>query len=306
MTPDTTHSPSPALPRWFLRPGVHAFDRFEAMWNGAASRKFRAGLILMTFVGTLVLILLGRLGWLPDSMVIDKPFGYAIHSAFTLVLVSEVVALVLSLPRSVAESVGRQFELFSLILLRKAFEEFSHRGDGVEWSFHLNGPVMHMIVDIGGAIAVFALIVVYTRLQRHRPITAGEDDQQSFVAAKKGLAVVLLGAFAVIASLSVHRALTGAEPLPLFKTFYVVLVFSDILLVLLAMRYSASEAVVFRNAGFAGCALLLRVALSAPPYFNAGLGVVAAGLLIGVAATYLFATSRSTDQSHPGGAPADE
>lgn len=282
--------------RWLLRPGAAAFDAFERGWETCSARRWRALIILVTFAGTLAWVGLGRLGWIPVALHLDKPFGYAIHTAFTLVLVSEVVALVLSLPRSVAESAGKQFELLSLILLRKAFEEFSHRGDSVEWRFDWDAPVMHMIVDIAGAVAVFALVAFYGRIQTHRPITDDYDDQRSFVAAKKTVAMLLLGAFVAVSGVSAVGAIGSGEPVPLFKTFYVVLIFSDVLIVLLAMRYSASHAVVFRNAGFAACTLLVRVALSAPPYINAALGVTAAMLLVALAAAYRYSiTQRSVE-----------
>ena len=274
---------------WFLRPGEAAFNAFEQAWETPTVRRLRAWLILATFVGTAAWIEAGRLGWLPEALTVDKPFGYSIHTAFTLVLITEGVSMVLSLSRSVAEAVGRQFEIFSLILLRQAFEEFSHRGDSVEWQFAFDAPVMHMIADIAGAVAVFAMVTVYTKLQLHRRITEGEDEQRSFVSAKKSVAMLLMAAFATQIIFATRGLLGFGEPLPLFKTFYVTLIFTDVLIVLLAMRYSAQHAVVFRNAGFAACTLLIRVALSAPPYVNAALGIVAAGLLIALAAAYRFA-----------------
>ena len=77
--------------------------------------------------------------------------------------------------------------------------------------------------------------------------------------------------------------------IPLFKSFYVTLIFADVLVVLLALRYSVSHAVVFRNAGFAATALLIRIALSAPPFLNAAIGLVSVGLLIALASAYRFA-----------------
>lgn len=296
MTADRTHARAGASPRRLLRralsPGAAAFDLFERSWEADSTRRLRASAVLTAFVGTIAWIGVGRLGWLPEALLLNKPFAYSIHAAFTLVLISEVVELVLSLPRSVAASAGKQFGLFSLILLRQAFEEFSHRGDTAAWEYGWDTPVMHMIADIGGAVAVFALLAVYARLQLHRRITEDEDNQQSFVAAKKIVALMLLAAFVLVGGWSAWGHFGPGRELALFNTFYVVLIFTDVLVVLLAMRYSADHAVVFRNAGFAACTLLIRVALSAPPYINAALGVTAAGLLVALAATYRFAVTR--------------
>ena len=283
-----TSAPDAEL-RWFLRPINSVFDSLERAWNAESMRRINALIILGAFIGTGVWIGLSKAQLIPAQWSLDKPFGYAIHAAFTFVLITEVVTLILSLARSVAESVGKQFEIFSLILLRQAFEEFSHRGDSLEWRFAWDSTVTHMMSDIAGAVAVFALVTVYTRLQLHRPITTDPDDQRSFVAAKKGVALLLLGAFVAITLVSSAGYLGFTEPIPLFKSFYVTLIFADVLIVLLAMRYSASHAVVFRNAGFAATALLIRVALSAPPFLNAAIGLVSAGLLIALASAYRYA-----------------
>ena len=130
----------PADIRWFLRPGDIAFDRVQRVWKSESVQRMNAMLILGAFVGTAAWIGLGKSGIVPHDWQLDKPFGYAIHAAFTLVLLTEVITLILSLARSVAVSVGKQSEIFSLILLRQAFEEFSHRGDRVEWVFAWDAP----------------------------------------------------------------------------------------------------------------------------------------------------------------------
>ena len=288
MKVDSPSNTGQANPRLILRPGCFVFDTFERWWIADATRRGRAWVILLTFVGTMIWIGLGRLGYLPERMVLDKPLGYSIHMAFLLVLVSEIISLVLSLPRSVAESVGRQFEIFSLILLRQAFEEFSGQSEKAEWVFTLDSPVFHMIVDIGGAVVVFVLVTVYSRLQLHQRITSSEVEQTNFIGAKKLLATILLVVFGITAFMATRGYFGYGDPIPLFKTFYFTLIFTDVMIVLLAMRYSDDHAVVFRNAGFAACTLLIRIALSAPPIYNVMLGIISAGLLIALAASYRF------------------
>ena len=100
--------------------------------------------------------------------------------------------------------------------------------------------------------------------------------------------LIILAAFIALAVTAGVGMLGHSNELPLFKSFYVTLIFADVLIVLLSMRYSVSHAVVFRNAGFAATALLIRVALSAPPFLNAAIGLTSAGLLIGLAAAYRF------------------
>ncbi len=90
-------------------------------------------------------------------------------------------------------------------------------------------------------------------------------------------------------AISIHDAwrwLSGIETFQFFEVFYTVLIFSDILLVLISLRYNSTYSVVFRNSGFAVATVLIRLALTAPPFYNVGLGVGAAILSLGLAYIY--------------------
>lgn len=62
------------------------------------------------------------------------------------------------------------------------------------------------------------------------------------------------------------------------------LIFTDVLLVLLSLAASADHRVVFRNSAYAAATVMIRLALTAPPYVSAGLAVaaVAYAVLVGV------------------------
>ena len=69
---------------------------------------------------------LKRLGlyplWLPQP---PESHFYAIHLAFTLILAMEVMSLIFVIPSSLSQSMGKQFEILTLILLRNAFKELA-------------------------------------------------------------------------------------------------------------------------------------------------------------------------------------
>jgi hypothetical protein len=262
------------------------FDRLEARWDAPRTQHRIGSLLVAAFVGALVVIELGRRGWLPATLATRVPrshFG-AVVLAFTALLVQELVALVFALARSVADSVGKQFELLSLILLRKAFLEVSTFGEPVEWA-RAADAVPHVLADMIGALAVFVLVAVYARVQRHRAIAVG-DDQVAFVAAKKVVALLLLAALLVGAVDTARGMLVARTPGRFFEVFFTVLIFSDILLVLLSLTYSADYRVVFRNSGFAAATVMIRLALTAPPYVNVLLGTGAAAFAVLVSVAY--------------------
>ena len=133
---------------------------------------------------------------------------------------------------------------------------------------------------------MFVGVIAYARLQRHRPITASETEQRRFVQAKKVLALALLAAFVVAAVEDAWRLVADDDPYPLFEAFFIALVFAD---VLVSLRYTDTYAVVFRNAGFALATAILRLALVAPVYVNAALGVGATAFVIALTAAYNWA-----------------
>jgi len=108
----------------------------------------------------------------------------------------------------------------------------------------------------------------------------------SFIAMKKALALVLLGVFVGMVIAMGGRTFSRAGFHEIFEHFYSVLVFSDVLLVLISLRYSSTYAVVFRNSGFAVATLLMRLSLAAPPFWNSVLGVGAITFALALTLSY--------------------
>ena len=103
---------------------------------------------------------------------------------------------------------------------------------------------------------------------------------------KKSLALGLLIVLAVLAVRDGWRLVVSGQRELLFETFYTILIFTDVLIVLVSLRYSSHYRVVFRYSGFAAATVLIRMALTAPPYFNAGIGVGAAVFALGLTLAY--------------------
>lgn len=281
----------PALVPRVLGPALSAagavFDRVEHAWESARTRRRTADALVLVFVGALVAVELRRRGLLPEALAAHVSTSHfaALGTAFTALLLVETVALVLALADSVAGSVGKQFELFSLILLRDAFKALGHLGEPVAWA-EAQGAVLEALADGAGALAVFAGVVLYARLQRHRRITSDETEQARFVAAKKAVALGLLVAIALAGVDDAWRYLAGTDPYPFFDSVFTALIFADVLLVLVSLRYTSTYAVVFRNAGFALATVVLRLALVAPAVPGVLLGVGATAFVLALAWVY--------------------
>lgn len=266
---------------------VALFDRLQRVWNDPRQHRRMGSLLVASFLAALLAIELRRQGVLPASLAAVVPGNHfhAVSFAFGLLLLFEVIGVVFSLAHSVSDSVGKQFEIFSLILLRQTFKELTTFPEPVVWS-EVRDSIGRMAADSFGALAVFAALWLFYRMQRHRPITDDAHEREHFVAAKKGVALLLLGSFAAIAVHDAHQVLTGGPGYNFFVAFYTLLIFSDILLVLISLRTSSTYPVVFRNSGFAAATLFLRLALTAPPLLQAATGLAAALFACGLTAVY--------------------
>lgn len=264
------------------------FDKLEHGWE---NRKTVAGLsnfLIVIFLIELLLIMFKKQGVLPDFLVPfvkSTNYFYAVNLAFTMLLVFEVIELVFSMARSVAESVGKQFEILALILLRASFKEFTYFEFPIDWDT-ISEPLLHILSDAAGALLIFLALGLYCRLMRHQSITTDARDQQRFVTAKKTLALGLLLIYASVGLMTLYKWLTTATAPPFFQTFYTVLIFADFLLVFISLRYTASFYVLFRNSAFALSTVVIRIALTSPPYYSAGLGLCAMIFTLGTLWSY--------------------
>lgn len=278
-----------------LDPAVRIYNYLDERWEGTTSRRTTGNLLIFSFFLSLIVIEASRLGLLPGSLGARIPTNhfYAIDVAFTLFLVAEVVGLVFGLATSVADALGKQFEIFSLILLRQAFKELVHFSEPIQWTLDpasglmgIPEAVQFVVIDAVGALAVFAVIALYYRMQQHLPITDTEAEQARFVASKKLLAVVLLIILAGLGVVTVIDFVVFGEAIAFFDTFYTILIFSDVLIVLISLRYSVTYHVVFRNSGFAAATVMIRLALAGPRIVDAIIGVIAALFAVGMTYAY--------------------
>lgn len=274
------------------------FDALETRWESFATQRHVATALVVIFVVGLLLVELRRLGWVAPDLAARLPANHfeAILLPFNLLLLAEVISLVFALAQSVASAVAKQLEIMSLILIRQSFKELTYFPEPIVWettSGEVSRRVVYILSDSLGALIIFALIVVYIRLQRHQPISGDADARSSFVAAKKIIALLLLLSLAGLGGVVGWSWIaTGGSP-SFFEIFYTLLIFADVLIVLISLRYSVAYPVVFRYFGFAVATVLIRLALTAPRIIDAGLGVAAT--LFAIALTWVF--NRATAQT---------
>lgn len=254
------------------------FDPLHHLWeHEQMHRKISLCLVLFFLVG-LLSIELKRMGLISGPLAEFIPYSHfsAIQAAFTVVLILEVISLIFTLPCSFSRSVGKQFELLALILMRNAFKELSYFPEPISFTGN-EQAILRILSDGFGALIIFALLGLYYLVQgKKQDDTLAATNLFSFVAAKKGIALFLLAAFAYMGIKSGWLTITGQAHNDFLHDFYTLLILADVLVVLISQCFQPGFYAVFRNSGFALSTMIIRIALAAPPFYNVLLGIAAA------------------------------
>ena len=252
------------------------FDKTEEFWESSRFKSFVAIFLFVVFILVSFAVLMKYYGYLPENLAAMLPNGifYPIRLTFSILLVYEVLSMIFNLKYSVSNALGKQIEILSLIILRDGFKDLVYFDNPFSLQTNLK-PLTVMLSDIFGAVIILIILGYYYKIQSHIPITSNEDEQYSFVTVKKCLALLILFHAAVLGVQSLLGLHQGAKYYNFFDSLFTFLIFTDILIVLLAIRYTSNYYTIFRNSGFAITTVLIRIAITAPEYYRAAIGIIA-------------------------------
>ena len=255
-------------------PITHLFDAVHQLWDHRRTQRAFATLIFFIYLAGLLGIEANRQGVLPPWLEHITPISHfqAIHLAFTLILGMEVMELILTISGSLSKSLGKQFEVMALILLRDAFKELSKLPEPVSLTSGIE-PVVHIASAGLGALIIFICLGFYYQLRTHQNYITNPEEQMRYVMSKKLISLVL---FLLFVGIAVRD-----------------LIFADIALVLISQRFMPDFHAVFRNSGFVIGTLIMRLSLSAPWPWNIASSIFAAVFVLALTwATTYFGPSR--------------
>jgi hypothetical protein len=204
-----------------------------------------------------------------------ETFNYlkAVYTPFSFILVYEVFLLVIILPESMTEFIGKQFEIITLITLRSFFHDVADVH--MQAPLQLSDPaVVSLGYDLIASVIMFGLTVAFHRLHsRHRDYDS-KKPLERFIDFKKSISVCLLVILAFTSFYNLQSWLGHAIPALFNRTdfpnpnsfFYVhffgVMIYADVLLLIVSFLYDSSFYTVTRNASFIISTVLLRLSLS--------------------------------------------
>ncbi len=204
-----------------------------------------------------------------DSKLLTNPIS-ALYTPFSFILIYEAFLLIFYIPRSFTTAVGKQYEIISLIVIRKIFGDIPLIDLKANWIENANN--LQLIFDLVGIIIIFFLIYLFRKTKENLPVKTVSEKLDRFIASKKLVSIILLPILLVICILSFWSWLNGvffADSIDVntnylfFIEFFTLLILVDVFILLLSFQYTERYSQLIRNTGFIISTILLRLSFSA-------------------------------------------
>jgi len=278
-------------------------DKGIQLFLSPSTKKRSEQVILLIAIASylihLGLIALSNFGVLPsDSKFLSNPIS-AIYTPFSFILIYEVYLLLFYLPKSTSFYIGKQYEIMTLIVIRRIFKDLGDLELVKDWFQNEND--LRFTIDALTSLILFLLIYLFYHkiLRREQPANSSHEISVSpagqFVFLKKIIALLLVPVLIVLAiysftswvSLVLNNGLADASVLAytnniFFDEFFTILIVVDVLLLLASFFYSDRFHTIIRNSGFVLSTIMLKISFSVSGILNNLLivGSVIFGLLI--------------------------
>ncbi len=262
--------------------------KIKDKWEADITHKYVSNVLVFVFLLSLFLYFLIVNNWIkPVGFLVNfaNPF-YSIELSFTFLLLTEIISMLFVLPKSVAKSVTKQFELLSLIFLRHGFQEFSQI-QSLDWA-DMEHPVKYMFAYGFASLMIYLIVGIVYRKQKHILICHTSQQQANFIRFKRSISLILLVAFLIILSIDIKTLMNKGVFESSFHVFFTVLIFSDILILLLTTRYILSYRAMYRYSAFILATIFIRIALTATPFYDMIIGLFASLYLLFLVMTYNY------------------
>ena len=292
---------------------------FDRLAECSKKEWFERGVVIAATGGFLMhLLLIAAVRNLPDMPQtilegVDRSPLHAVYTPFSIILFYEVILLVFAIANSHTGEIAKQYQIMSLIIVRRVFKDIGSFEDIDNWLAEPEAA-MAVLLDMGGAVAMFVIVTGFTLIRQKTPKISIERNLDGFIELKKAVAVLLLFVLVGLAALNfaswlrIVPATVIGQPHPpqnldlfFFPLFFEFMIFSDVFLLIVSLAYYDRYEYVFRNAGFVISTVLLRVSLSTPKPYDLGVALVA--MVYGVVVLGVFSWFSSIARLEQGKRP---
>ena len=249
---------------------------FSGLFSEGNLKKFEKFILIsatLGFIVHLLLILLNNNGYVDLSFFQDKLFVNpisAIYTPFSFILIYEAFLLIYYLPRSFTTSIAKQFEIMSLILIRKIFKDIPNVNLDDNWI--QNESNLQLIYDLVGVLIVFFLIYLFKKLKEDLPKLPVHQNLDRFIGYKKLISLFLVPTLSLLCVFSfldwynyvfLDIGTSSNIDYLFFESFFTILILVDVFILLVSFQYTERYSQLVRNTGFIISTILLRLSFSA-------------------------------------------
>ena len=249
---------------------------FSGLFSEGNLKKFEKFILIsatLGFIIHLLLILLNNNGYVDLSFFQDKLFVNpisAIYTPFSFILIYEAFLLIYYLPRSFTTSIAKQFEIMSLILIRKIFKDIPNVNLDDNWI--QNESNLQLIYDLVGVLIVFFLIYLFKKLKEDLPKLPVHQNLDRFISYKKLISLFLVPTLSLLCVFSfldwynyvfLNIGTSSNIDYLFFESFFTILILVDVFILLVSFQYTERYSQLIRNTGFIISTILLRLSFSA-------------------------------------------
>ena len=239
---------------------------------------------IISFLAHLITIYLvnNQLITIPEGLNLFESQIAAIYTPFSFILIYEVYLLIFYLPRSITTYIGKQYEIITLIVIRRIFKDLANLELNSDW-FDIKND-LNFTYDIITALLLFFMIYLFS-LERQKLQTPNNSKSleplqiEQFIAIKKSMASILVPIFIGIGLLTFGTWIFQHTPENLslalkdinsvfFDEFFAILIIVDVFLLLFSFFYTDQFHKVIRNSGFIISTILIRLSFSVDGLLN--------------------------------------
>ena len=250
--------------------------------------------LLSFFIHLLIIYLLkfNVIEFSSDTELLNNPIS-AIYTPFSFILIYEVYLLIYYLPKSFTTYITKQYEIITLIIIRKLFKDLSSLELSSNW-FEIKGD-LQFTYDLIASLLLFLFIYLFQK-QGKKKVKQQlnlKPDIEKFVKKKRLIAVILVPLFLFMALDTLFKWSNGmsisTNEFPslesinnlFFDQFFTVLILVDVVLLLISFFYTDQFHKIIRNSGFIISTILIRMSFGVSGLTNTILILVA--VLFGLA-----------------------
>ena len=199
--------------------------------------------------------------------LVSSPLS-SLYTPFSILLVYEVYQLIRTIPDSFSSSVGKQYEIATLLVVRDILKRLSEVESSEGWE--INSDLGFLLVECAAFLALFYTSLTYFRIS-DKSTKSGDmsGDIAFFVEAKRLVANFMLIVFLLTAAYSFFTWIASVQDgggsvsrVIFFLDFFTFLILADILILLVSYWFYTDFGNLARNTGFVLSTVIIRVAIS--------------------------------------------